>query len=898
LKSARAAAVVALVVATFIAAAPSSAVPVSAPATCHIQVSGCDAITSDGLCELTDGAALRVWLPIASAGEATFSLDRAPVAYAQATPVQDGTRFELSLPARQGTLWVTVGERACAQRVGIAPPASSAVREARELRARGELGAAADRLRASPEADGPAAISVLARIALARGETDEADALFTQAVQAHEDEGRASSAVDDAFALAYLRLEHRRFAEARAIVERGAGLSQRYPVGLALTAYYRAQLAYAMGDLRGALGGFRDSADRLERLGAARQERIAREGIAAALDQLGRVDDALDTLVALAEEGRDEDGCSRGRLEAIVGWTALHQEAPARVDPGAWLRRALVTYRGECPASYDPAAVASLLGDLASAALARGDFDATEAYLSEAEQSLLHPPPRLLLEPAETRADLALARGDLHLALESYDRVRALAESYGDRDALRIALQGRAEVLVRRGDRAGALTALDQVGEIVDAQSASIPLGEGRESFVRAREQADTRRIELLLDLGRTEQAFHQLRAARARVMAGLSSADRIAALGGDARARWEDAVGAYRRAREAIAGDVADDWRYSAATLADRRARRAREVARAQQAFDEAQAAVAPRRAELPARAAPGELTLGYFAGDGAWYGFAAEGGRVRAARLGAIDPGGSREALARALLAPFAGELARARRLDVVAYGSARSIDVHALPWPRAPLGTTLPVTYPLDLAGAAADPLPSGRALVVGDPSSDLRGARVDLESVIRQLGATPAWSVTTLRGAAATSAAVQRALGAADLFHYSGHARFAGRDGVTSALTLAEDGELSVTDVLALPRVPSRVLLFGCETGRASREARAEGLGLAQAFLLAGARQVVATTRPVDDTVASTIARAVYAHLAERADLSEALRAAQADAWERGVVGWEAFRVLAP
>jgi len=273
----------------------------------------------------------------------------------------------------------------------------------------------------------------------------------------------------------------------------------------------------------------------------------------------------------------------------------------------------------------------------------------------------------------------------------------------------------------------------------------------------------------------------------------------------------------------------------------------------------------------------------------------------RTRAVELGDVAAQGTEEALAAALLAPFRDEIGRARRLAVVASGAARAIDVHALPWDGAPLVARLPVVYPIDHA-AAADPgdgdAGAMRALVVGDPTSDLERARAEIDGVSRALAGSGSWRVRVLRRRDATGSRVRQELSDATLFHYAGHGRYAGRDGWESALPLADHGELTVADVLALPRAPRRVVLLGCETARSSADAAegGAGLGLAQAFLVAGAEEAVAATRDVDDAVAGAIAEGLYAGDAPRRGLDESLRAAQIAAWRAGTAGWSALRVL--
>ncbi len=144
-------------------------------------------------------------------------------------------------------------------------------------------------------------------------------------------------------------------------------------------------------------------------------------------------------------------------------------------------------------------------------------------------------------------------------------------------------------------------------------------------------------------------------------------------------------------------------------------------------------------------------------------------------------------------------------------------------------------------------------------------------------------------------------MRAALPAAGLFHYAGHGVFAGFAGWGSALPLAEGSRLTLGDVLALRRAPAWVVLSACDAGRSSEQAPGEGIGLANAFLLAGSQAVVAARRPVADSSARDLMRELYggwqpgedvARQLQRAQRSQRLRDSSADA------AWASFRLLVP
>lgn len=292
--------------------------------------------------------------------------------------------------------------------------------------------------------------------------------------------------------------------------------------------------------------------------------------------------------------------------------------------------------------------------------------------------------------------------------------------------------------------------------------------------------------------------------------------------------------------------------------------------------------------------------------------------------------------------LLAPFRPQIERARAVRFFVPRALRAVDLHALPLGGRLLIERVPVTYGLDVrgeGGASPAPLaapPRTEAIVVADPSGGLPDARAEGDAVRSHLAANGLAAVlltaqgddgtTTGKGAPASAATGHPAQGddgraplratservrlrleggAAAIFHLAGHARFSGTDGWESAIPLADGGALTVGDVLALASVPRLVVLSGCETGRS------DGLGLAHAFVAAGAEAAVGTTRVVPDTDAARVMALFYANL--RTDLPAAdaaalalqataralLHPAQAPSGDRPPrVDWESFRVFVP
>ena len=190
--------------------------------------------------------------------------------------------------------------------------------------------------------------------------------------------------------------------------------------------------------------------------------------------------------------------------------------------------------------------------------------------------------------------------------------------------------------------------------------------------------------------------------------------------------------------------------------------------------------------------------------------------------------------------------------------------------------------PVGFAVDAAPvvAAAPCVGARRAVLVTNPQQNLWAASANgplLQRRLRALG----YRVDVLDGAAATRAAVVARLTdpCTALLHYDGHGQAAARapivgglrgsvatgsrDRAADALLLAGGELLTAAEVLELARVPQAVILNGCTT------AAPEGLGLAQAFVLAGAEQVAASL----EDIPADAAAAVSQHLFEGARLPD-------------------------
>jgi CHAT domain-containing protein/tetratricopeptide (TPR) repeat protein len=141
---------------------------------------------------------------------------------------------------------------------------------------------------------------------------------------------------------------------------------------------------------------------------------------------------------------------------------------------------------------------------------------------------------------------------------------------------------------------------------------------------------------------------------------------------------------------------------------------------------------------------------------------------------------------------------------------------------------------------------------------------------------------------LTGARATEAAVKTAnLAQYRAIHFAVHASIDEQFPDRSALRLAknsgpgQDGLLQAREVLSLPLNAQLVTLSACDAGSGRMEGLAGMNSLVQAFLMAGARTVVASSWAAEDNATAELMRSFYLHLKNGSDKAESLTLAKRD-----------------
>jgi CHAT domain-containing protein/tetratricopeptide (TPR) repeat protein len=255
--------------------------------------------------------------------------------------------------------------------------------------------------------------------------------------------------------------------------------------------------------------------------------------------------------------------------------------------------------------------------------------------------------------------------------------------------------------------------------------------------------------------------------------------------------------------------------------------------------------------------------------------------------------------------------GALDGATRLRIVPHGSLNALPFAAL-WDRrtgrylveSQVITYLPSVAALTVVRQAADATPTLGLVVFAPLPDSLPGSAREAREIGRLLP-----SARLRIGAASSEAAVRAALDQGRPIHIASHGLYNAQNPLFSRIAVgrelrdsgASDGFLELHEILGIRTRSPLVFLSGCETGLGVGDgpfgAGVEEGSLAQAFLVAGAENVVATLWRVGDSDAMRLAGTFYGWLASGNSPEDALARTQRDAirTRSGGLSWSAYTV---
>ncbi|HRI70742.1 MAG TPA: CHAT domain-containing protein [Polyangium sp.] len=746
-----------------------------------------------------------------------------------------------------------------------------------------------------------------------------------QAIKLNRQLGRRSAELSDGMALSQVFAIHQHNSQmAQETLDEFMPLAAHVPEALVKLPYYGASAAAQSGDLRTTLRLYDQTLHIAEELGIVGFQVDTKFELSEIFVKLGRVDDAR----ALKEEFRkasdlgEDSACDLADTDNQVGWVEYLSsfvpnhasntldEAKASFESGL--------SRG-CTKGFN---VANLQTNLALVALAQGRFADVRTHLDKAKEADGSPGPYLedwwLL--AESRVLIAEAGKTPRSAQVALEKLETLLAHAQDAEVRLDAWLARAEAYDVMGDKA-ARQAYAEADVDALRYALSVELTTGAGAFLAVHGRATERRIDYLLRLAEKEplrrndlwrEAMEAARRSRLRVLASLPG--RIA-IDDSLETRRQELSNVLAKLNAKLAAN---------ANVAEQLREQQQGVNRAFAKLLESVGLSPDSQLSMPSA---GELMLAYHPMGQGYVGFAMDAeGHVVAKRLEVSTTEGlSAEDMSARVLEPFRPQIEKATRLRIIPQGELLArLDFHALPWGDGALVESVAVAYGIDLGTAQKDTPAAGNAkpnvglLVVGDPYRTLPGAERESETVAKNLQEKPGYVVK--RQSTTSPQDIEdfwKTLSSNEvrLFHFVGHGQFQSLapktdtriyrpnlDGWESGLHLGNGGLLSPRQVMKLGRVAPFVVLSACEVGSMVDESDGLSFGLPQAFVVKGARAVVAATQTLHagkqdkQGFHEKLVAAMMKSSAFPDDLPVALREAQVQLRQEDE--WAKFRVFVP
>lgn len=826
----------------------------------EVGVSGCAGLVQDAerglVCLTRKLKPLHLWLDGASDPEVELQFDGVAIE-ATRTIDPDGVLVSVELPKREGRLELETPDGVwAAELVAVSDRFEVLRTEVQASWRSGDAVAARERFeRALTELEQHEAELLrcaAAQVILVSGDHDRALTLANEVTASPVVSCVGKAALLTAYVQIYLRPDFNAAERSLHISDSVHSIDFDTRIG---STYLQGVLEHQMGQLDESLLAFERSARWARLVGDDGQHASAMVMQAVALARLGRFAEAE----ALANEVEKQ----AAELEQVklaldvrssIGWISVlrREEDPSLADPSAGLRELVAAYE----TSNDRRNLSNRRLDLALALVQNADLEGAEAELEALDPGDLDPD--LLVWFELTNARIQQMHGSFDRAAAHIERARVLAELNQDRELDWWVEIGWGELEQARGNHESAIASFRAAIQIADALALSITGNAGRSRFVTTHSRADIALIELLLERGDNEAAMCTAMAARARHLRGLWARLRPP-LSEEAGRHYRDLLSRHQERKQAIAARLERSWELSTDELESLRKQVEAEGARADHLLAEATSMLeegAPTwscERALPQRPGDAVLTMAPRTNRNQWTAMLARreaGGAldIETMTLGSVVD-------ADMILEHFTPTLEGIQNLRVIPVGAFVAVNFHRLWLARGKLEPT--ISYSLGLGSVADRGTVEPRASVVAG-ASDLAAASKEAAAVAERLG-TLGWLVERRWAPSAESQP--------SLLHYAGHGVGQDELGWQSALELPELGRISAAQIVARQRSPEMVVLGACSAGRVASDSIDGGMNLAAAFLLAGARVVIAPTHDVEDAAALALGVGLYQQLDE-------------------------------
>jgi cellulose synthase operon protein C len=903
------------------------------PESLEVYYSGCQTVFEGPICELPEldeqkRQSLTIWLAGQSIPTVGFESDDTVVELEpQFTSTGDGLRMVVSLPQTAGQLHITVDSSPSqGWSLEISPSQKRHARlvQAKQLR-KDKKHAEVKKLLETELSqftvrDRGEALSLLGRSELNLKNPTAAVKRLEEAYHVHLQAGNLSAILRDTTTYSFTSVYRlgMQFDKASEHVGKMRGYLPQHYESQHFYQWSRGLIAEKSSDHRQALFYSKQAMDLALRMGNQSNADYLAHIHSRALMNLHKFGAAAKVLEeSVSRNQANKVTCELAEYLNSLGWAQLlHRldlqsdsdtmgiETDHLPDPTQHFEMALEISRNKEICLYNNKEDTNSLLNLALSHLAKSELDKAESYL---EKAISNGPATLYYQMwfEQTQADLAIAREQPRLALKHFKQLRNLSKNSSHAYLYWRSLVGEASAQTSIGQHALAQKLWAKAQLQVEQESLQAPIHSGRESFLAHRQKATQAYVQSLLQNEKIEEALQIVQQTRSQLLRNLQWNSRTASLDDAKKARWQTAMALYKQNRRSLQQLKQSLWELPQ-----------NELAQAEQTIQSLESKVdnnldstfallelsrkSSRHSTNIQTPNSGEAVITYFKLKTSWIAFLHTNDALHYKTLQRLPELDNANELGRVLLEPFGNILTDLEKLFIQPWGSLRQIDFHRLPLRGKPLITYTQIAYSLGVRDSNGQaPREWSSALVVSDPSGNLPLARQEALAVARILEENSSIRVELIKSSDADAKTVEQLLQESEIFHYAGHGQFDKNAFSDSALLLANNSTMNVGDILALPKAPRHVVLSACESAKTDIAFPLEGLGLAQAFALAGSESVIATTRPIEDELSKFITTKLYKSFQTSGDFAAALQDAQIMASvQYPDADWSTFRLITP
>ena len=553
---------------------------------------------------------------------------------------------------------------------------------------------------------------------------------------------------------------------------------------------------------------------------------------------------------------------------------------------------------------YDHRNIGISLMKLGRHAEARSEFEAAERYSAA-------------IKNVDNWVKALLELGNLHketaeyeTAVDYYRRTYDISKRYHMNEVLWRAAAGQGTVLQLLGRKEEAVTHFAEAVDVVESMRGTLKIEEFRNSFQTKTQDLYREIITVLIDLGRSSDAFNYLERSRSRSFIDLLGNQKLE-LKTKADQKAFDRVTALQAQLDSSLRELAS-FENQPPKLVSR-------VRKAKTAYEEALVRLKQSNPQLSSFVAVDPLTLDQVQGllepgvallsykitadqayiwlvtrtETKFYQVPTAPGEIdrlvrsyrdRVQRLDSVSEELNR--LARILISPALTDLAGTRYLGIIPDGPLHFLSFAALPVQTGFLVDSYPLFYSpaasaLKYTFAKRGKTKVSKVLAIGNPDLGNYNYQLPLAELEARSIRWEFPDLDMLTGAKATKEWIVANISRYGIIHLATHGEFDDLNPLLSSLWLASpdpgNRRLTVREVFGLDIRADLVTLSACQTGLGKLEA-GELIGLNRAFFYAGTHALVSALWRVDDLATSVLMKHFYRSYVEK-DKASSLRQAQ-------------------